>query len=129
MLLSTVFMNNNFDINEKLLRAVQKIQLKENNRPSSAAFKPRKGEGLSVDRTADRDMPSSVDYMRSHLRGSVFSVTITDCYNTHAKPKYRPTKRNPYHSEIHKSETVVELDEGQALFLAENAYCECFVAE
>ena len=121
-------MNNEFDIHEKLLRAVLKIQLK-NNRPSSAAFKPRKGEGLSVDRTADRYMATSVKYITGHLRGSVFSVSIVDCNNANAKPKYCPTNRNPYHSEIHKSEAVVELDEEQALYFAENAICEYLSSE
>ncbi len=122
--MSTTFIRNDFCTNEKLLRAVRQVLLKRNNRPSSAAFKPRKGEGLSVDRTADRDMPTSVKFITSNLEGSIFSVTMMDCENAHAKPKYRPRKWNPYHSEIHKSETVVELDEEQALFFAENAVCE-----
>ena len=122
-------MNNYFETHEKLLRAVRPMLLKSNNRPSSAAFKPRRGEGLSVERTADRDMASSVEHIMSYLEGAVFSVTMMDCKNAHAKPKYLPTVNNPYHSEIHKSETIVELDEEQALFLAENATCEYLSTE
>ena len=122
-------MNNNFELYEKLLRAVRPMLLKRNNRPSSAAFKPRKGEGLSVERTADRSVVDAVEHIKTYLEGSVFSVTMMDCYNAHAKPKYCPSAGNPYHCEIHKSETVIELDEEQALFLAENAYCEYLVTK
>ena len=118
-------MNEAFNIDERLLRAVFPPEKKElfwkGNRLTSAAFKDKRG--LSVDRTGDRDMIASVDFMKTHLDGYIFSLSIIDCYHVHAEVKYLPTI-NPYHCEIHRSPYIVELDDDQALYFAENAICE-----
>ena len=91
------------------------------NRLTSAAFKDKRG--LSVDRTGDRDIITSVDFMKTRLEGYIFSLSIIDCYHVHADPKYLPTS-NLYHCEIHGSPHIIELDDDQALYFAENAICE-----
>lgn len=119
-------MNDVFCANERFLRAVRPPKKRElywkGNRLSSAVFKDR--QGLSVDRTGDRDIKTSVDFMRNRLEGFIFSISIDDCKSVNAHPVYCPSKSDIYHSEIHGSSSEIELSEFQALYFAENAKCE-----
>lgn len=121
-------MNERFDENEFLLRAVYPENLRpefwDNGRLSSAALKDEKG--LSVTRTYDRTLIDSVCWMRNNFKGPVFSITVKDCNEVEAYVKYKPTRNNKYHSEIHRSNTVIELSDIQALILARKAVLQFY---
>lgn len=108
---------------ELLLRAVlpanKRPDFWKGNRLSSAAFKDPKG--LSVSRVFDRPLNDAVDWMKSHLKGPIFSVTVLNCIVIHAHLVNRPSPYVPYHYEIHGGENTVVLSDEQALFLARAA--------
>lgn len=116
-------MNQEFQENEQLLRAVWPAE----NRPdfwcnghiTSAVFKDP--NGLSVDRVYDRPLEDAIAFMRSNLKGSIISITVQNCLTVNAYVCYCPTKQNPYHSEIHKSRTEVQLSDSQARKLSKQA--------
>jgi hypothetical protein len=124
--LSVHFSSENFDNNELLLRAVYPANRRpdfwENGHLSSAALKDSKG--LSVDRTGGRAVSEAVDYIRNHLTGVIVSLTVEDCNEVKAKLCYLPTKKNPFHSEIHGSDTELVLDDMQAFLLSRKAKWE-----
>ena len=105
---------------EKLLRAVRmKPNLWKDGRLSSAAFKDKRG--VSVDRVGGRAESDAIEDIRKNLEGAIVAVTVEFCQNqAHACLKYKPTL-NPYHSEIHGSETSVPLSPAQAHQLAQAA--------
>ena len=109
-----------FDDNELLFRAVYPPAKKpifwKNGRISSAALKDKRG--LSVDRSYDRTVEESVSRMKGHFEGVIVSITVFNCQSVKAKVIYCPSKNNPYHSEIHGSETEIMLSDEQALLLA-----------
>lgn len=119
-------MDNHFDDDEYLLRAVypesKRPEFWKNGRLSSAALKDKRG--LSVDRTFDREKEDAVYSMRQRFCGHIVSFSVPDCISADAYLKYCPSDSNPYHSEIHGSETQVELDDIQALKLARSAVIE-----
>lgn len=112
-----------FEREEQLLRAVLPADRRpdywKGNRLSSAVFKDKKG--LSVERTYDRSLEASVQFMRGHLSGNIASVTVGDCESTDAVVAYLPSLHNKYHSEIHGSAETKALNPHQARFLAERA--------
>lgn len=108
------------------------IKVKENGEKtiSSAAFKdPR---GCSVDRQADR-VPESVQnklYIQFCQTSAgicaVADVSFQDCCDADAVVKEKPSRNNPLHCEIHKSDTQIELSRGQLKKLANNANVKFF---
>lgn len=119
-------MDETFDQREKLLRAVwppdRKPNFWVNGRLSSAALKDK--NGLSVDRTADRTLESSVEYIKQHKHGLIVSFTVQDCSLVQACVKYLPSGSNIYHCEIHGSRTEKLLNDAQAFLLAKSAVLE-----
>lgn len=118
-------MDETFDDREKLLRAVwppnRRPDFWINGRLSSAALKDK--NGLSVDRTYDRTLESSLKYIKSRLQGYIVSFSVPACRSVCACLRYRPTD-NKYHCEIHGSETEIELSDTQAFLLAKSAILE-----
>lgn len=116
-------MEEKFDDNEELLRAVWPASLKpllwNGKRLASAAFKDKKG--LSVDRTYNRTMDEAVSFIRRTKHGFIFSVSVRTCRKIEACLKYLPSKDNPYHSEIHGSDNEIVLSDEQALELSRRA--------
>lgn len=118
--------DSTFSETESLIRAVYP----ENRRPdfwtgkriSSAALKDK--NGLSVTRTYDRTIKDTVDWMKIHFNGVMVSISVQACNRVRAYLKYCPSKRNAYHSEIHSSESIVELTDEQAIVLARSAVIE-----
>jgi len=122
-------MDANFQDNELLYRSIKPDVTfwKESGILSSAAFKDSKG--LSVDRAAGRCKPLCVEFLLSRFPQScVASVKVEMCKEVDALVKYAPidceSEKNEYHSEIHKSESVCKLTDGQAKKLARLATIE-----
>ena len=119
-------MDKTFDMHERLLRAVYPANRRpdfwKDGKLSSAALKDKKG--LSVTRTYDRPLKDAVLWMSQHFQGTIVSISVASCSAVQACVKYRPSQTNPYHSEIHGSETQVELSDLQALILARQATLE-----
>lgn len=124
--LYAIFMDGTFDQQEKLLRAVWPPNCRPdfwvNGRLSSAALKDKRG--LSVDRTYDRSLEISVEFIKQHKHGYIVSFTIPNCNFVQACVKYLPSQENIYHCEIHGSETEKVLSDTQALLLARLAVLE-----
>lgn len=124
-------MNNmdEFNDDEKLYRAVYpasraKRLWQKNGKISSAAFKdPR---GCSVERARKRINEDVIKSVKEKLEGCVVSVTVLKCKEVDACVKYKPTKKNDYHSEIHKSMIEIELTDGQAVKLSRQATMEYY---
>ena len=116
-------MDEIFDEHELLLRAVlpsnRRPDFWKNGRLSSAALKDK--QGLSVDRTYDRTINDAVVSMTHRLTGFIVSITIRDCNKVHACIKYKPSRANLYHSEIHGGDNEIMLSDAQALILARGA--------
>ena len=117
-------MDNTFAPDEKLYRAVYPPETvamfwRKDGSLSSAAFADPKG--LSVDRGDHRTDDAVVSSMKKRFSGIIVRLFVKNCYNTGAVPRYCPSKTNPWHSEIHGSETSVLLSKSQRLYLAEKA--------
>lgn len=118
-------MNDKFDDNESLLRAVFPPSRKsffwsKDGRLSSAALKDKKG--MSVDRTGERSMEDSVDFMlNNNFEGFIVAFGVPLCKAIDAYLVYAPTKNNKFHSEIHGSPKNKVLSAKQALILAKKA--------
>lgn len=116
-------MNSKFSEKESLLRAVYPANRRpdfwNNGRLSSAALKDKKG--LSVESTYKRTAKEAAFSMAKRFHGFIVSFTVPDCQAVHAYLRYCPSKNSPYHSEIHGSETQVELSDRQAFLLARSA--------
>lgn len=114
-------MDNSFRADEKLYRAVYPPEIAEmfwrkDGTVSSAVFADPKG--LSVDRGDYRDDEDVVRSMLKRLDGRIISVYVKNCRDTGAVVLYKPSGSNPYHSEIHGSESVALLSKTQRLFLS-----------
>lgn len=117
-------MTNQFDPQEHLLRAVwpadKKPHFWRNGKLSTAALKDSRG--LSVDRTHDRTVEVSTKSMLARgFQGFIVSFSVADCDLQQVCLKYLPNENHPYHSEIHGSETEIQLSNQQALALARTA--------
>jgi hypothetical protein len=117
-------MDNSFELDEKLYRAVYPPEVaqmfwRKDGTISSAAFADSKG--LSVDRGDHRSDDEVVSSMLSRFSGHIISVYVKNCRDVGALVKYIPSRNNPYHSEIHGSESNPTLSKPQRLFLARKA--------
>lgn len=117
-------MDNTFEMNEKLYRAVYPPEIAEmfwrkDGTISSAAFADPKG--LSVDRGDYRPDNDVVLSMRKRFTGRIISLYAKNCIDIGAAVKYLPSASNPYHSEIHGNDTNPLLSKQQRLFLAGKA--------
>ncbi|MBQ9867416.1 MAG: hypothetical protein IJM34_10385 [Lachnospiraceae bacterium] len=117
-------MDDNFDIKEKLYRAVYPPEYlamfwRKDGSLSSAAFADPKG--LSVDRGNHRSDQDVVVYMQKKFTGRIIYLYVKHCYDTGAVVRYLPSKSNKYHSEIHGSQTTILLSKSQRLYLAKKA--------
>ena len=117
-------MDNTFEINEKLYRAVYPPEVAEmfwrkDGTISSAAFADPKG--LSVDRGYHRPDNEVISSMQKRLTGRIISLYVKNCIDIGASVKYLPSVSNPYHSEIHGNDTTPLLSKQQRLFLSGKA--------
>ena len=107
--------SNEFLRGETLLRGINRLPdfwNDEQNRPSSAAFKDRKG--LSVNRTGENGehYDGSLKYLKDELGErlrAVVEIDVDICNELELYLKYCPVNDNIYHSEIHKSENEPSL--------------------
>jgi len=116
-----IFMDNEFKSTEKLYRAVYPPEIadmfwKLDGTVSSAAFADPKG--LSVDRGDYRSDEDVMSVMRSKFTGHIISVYVKNCFDANALVLYRPSRSNPYHSEIHGSLDRAILSKSQRVHLA-----------
>ena len=103
---------NMIEQHEKLLRSIFPQDLfwdAVRNKPSSAAFKD--ANGCSVDRTGDRTLPDSINYLKKRFKKNpaVAVLPKTTCDEIRVAVKYTPSKNNIYHTEIHDSEEVIQI--------------------
>ena len=91
-------MNNKFNSDETLYRAVipSGIFWKSDGSLSSAALKDNKG--LSVDRGDYRNDYDVAKEMKNRLNGIVVKFLVEDCTNIEARVIYEPNKDDAYHS-------------------------------
>ncbi len=114
-------MDNTFEPSEKLYRAVYPPEIadifwKRDGSISSAAFADP--HGLSVDRGDYRDDEVVVSDMRRKFAGHIISLYVKNCSDTKAVVLYLPSSSNPYHCQIHGSESSVMLSKPQRRHLA-----------
>ena len=117
-------MNDVFPKAERLYRTVYPPELshmywKKDGSVSSAAFADPKG--LSVDRGDDRTDETVAADMRNRFTGEIIRVYVKNCVDVGAVVRYLPSKTNPYHSEIHGSESTPLLSKSQRRHLAMKA--------
>ncbi len=117
-------MDNTFKNTEKLYRAVYPPEIadiywKIDGSISSAAFADP--NGLSVDRGNYREDSEVVLQMRQKFRGHIISLFVKNCVDVQAPVFYKPSRSNPYHSEIHGSATSALLSKSQRRHLAKSA--------
>lgn len=120
-------MDSSFDGAERLYRAVYPpshpgMFWKKDGTISSSAFSDPKG--LSVERGYYREPEEIIDKMRRTFTGCIVSLSVQNCRDVEAVVKYLPSKTNEYHSEIHGSDTKVQLSKSQRLQLARVAHNE-----
>jgi hypothetical protein len=111
------------EANEVLFRAVQiHPNLWKGSRPSSVLF--RNDRGVSVDRGGERAENEVCELLQSHLSGyelkAIISVTAKKCKDICVLPLPKYMDENPYHAEIHESETEVLISKAKARLLAMN---------
>ncbi len=119
-------MDNSFELGERLYRAVYPPEVAEmfwrkDGTISSAAFADAKG--LSVDRGDHREDSEVIASMNDRFSGHIVRFYVKNCNDIGAKLYYRPSKSNPYHSEVHGSDTVALLSKQQRLYLSRRAIC------
>ncbi len=117
-------MDNTFGYDEGLYRAVYPPEMmdmfwRKDGTVSSAAFADAKG--LSVDRGNYRDDEQVVYDMRKRFTGCIIKLYAGNCAEVDAIVRYLPSKVNPYHSEIHGSESEPLLSKRQRLYLSRKA--------
>ena len=118
------FNDKSFNSDEKLFRAVYPPEISDmfwrrDGSLSSAAFADPKG--LSVDRQGDRTVEESARSMMQRFTGNIVYVRFKSCKEIGATVKYLPSTGNPYHSEIHGSDTVPLLSKSQRRYLSRKA--------
>lgn len=117
-------MDDHFKSDEKLYRAVYPPEIvsmfwRRDGSLSSAAFADPKG--LSVDRGAYRSDADVIAVMSSRFTGRIVRMYAKYCFDIGAVIRYMPSKNNPWHSEIHGSDTSLLLSKSQRLYLAKKA--------
>lgn len=120
-------MDNTFEGDERLYRAVYPpshpaLFWTRDGKLSPSAFADP--QGLSVERGYYRPTDEIVAKMKKNFIGCIVSVSVKDCRDVNAVVRYKPTKGNEYHSEIHGSDKVVLLDREQRFYLAQAANSE-----
>lgn len=101
---------------EYLFRGLNDYWIKNDGSISTGAFSDN--HGVSVDRSGGRD---EVECISSLDRFSgVCSIRNSDVNACGAVSVYSPSKANPYHSEIHKSDTEIPLTKHQMKELAQS---------
>ena len=106
---------------ENLYRGIHSTQWnEEESRPSSAAFKDRRG--LSVDRCNLRDEEDVINFLLSKKphRGIV-KISVPYARELPSMVVYAPVDGNIYHSELHNDEDKLELARGKAKRLAKDS--------
>jgi hypothetical protein len=97
----------------------------EENKPSSAVFKDSRG--VSVDRGAGRPSSEAVEELRNRFPvRAVVSISVALCRGFGTHPVAKPLPNQLEHAEIHKSESEIELTNGQARKLSKAAKIEFF---
>jgi hypothetical protein len=95
---------------------------KQNDRPSSAAFKD--SNGLSVDRLGERTEQNVIISFKIFDPIAIAKVKVAICREKLCHIKYDPitsgVNANIYHTLIHRSTTKIELTDGQAKYLSKN---------
>ncbi len=81
----------------------------------------RDGNGLSVERAADRPEDAALAQIADRFRGSIVSITVQQCDCVSAIVIPLPTEHSDYHTEIHGSRVSKKLSKTQANFLAQHA--------
>ena len=117
-------MDEEFDLNEKLYRAVYPPEIKNlfwktDGSLSSAAFADPKG--LSVDRGNHRPDIEVANDMQKRFSGLIVYIFVHNCHETNALIKYLPSKHNIYHCEIHGNSDSALLSKSQRRYLASKA--------
>jgi len=89
-------MNEHFNNDEYLYRAVRAYIFEKKNRKFSTALFKSKSEGCSVDRGYYRKDSDVIEFMKNHnLSGGFVKISVADCYKSHTKPVYLPSYGNP----------------------------------
>lgn len=104
-------MDNSFQGDEKLYRAVFATYKKKDGTFSDASLKDAKG--LSVERGDYRDDQDVLLNMAGRFKDYLVSLTVNDCWREEAIVKYLPSRESIYHSEIHGSESKLVLSSSQ----------------
>ncbi|MGY6521949.1 MAG: hypothetical protein ACXIUD_09490 [Mongoliitalea sp.] len=92
----------------------------EVNKPSSAVFKDSRG--VSVDRDAGRPSSEVIEELRNRFPvRAVVSISVALCRGFGTHPVAKPLPNQPEHAEIHRSESEIELTNGQARKLSKAA--------
>ena len=117
-------MDDSFNNDERLYRAVYPPEVavmywKSDGSVSSAAFADPKG--LSVDRGDYRSDEAVAADIHRRFEGEIIRVYVKHCNDIGASVYYKPSHRNPYHSEIHGSDKEVLLSKQQRVYLARRA--------
>ena len=117
-------MDNTFFDDEKLYRAVFPPEIadmywRRDGTISSAAFADSRG--LSVDRGYYRSDEDVKKNMESRFIGRIVRFYVKNCSDIGAIVYYSPSKNNPYHSEIHGSNTSILLSKQQRHYLSKKA--------
>lgn len=117
-------MDNKFKGDEKLYRAVYPPEVadmfwRKDGTVSSAAFADP--NGLSVDRGDYRPDHEVTEDMHKRFSGNIIRVYVKNCTDIGAVTLYLPSKKDPYHSEVHGSRTNKLLSKQQRLFLSRKA--------
>lgn len=91
----------------------------ELNRHTSAAFK--QSNGLSVDRSNFRPESDVIDVYKNLEIKAVVNIKCQDCREIPTNPKHMPIPDNIFHSEIHNSNSEVNLTSKQIKILSEKS--------
>lgn len=112
-------MDEHFDNNEKLYRAVKPegIYHKDDGSLSSAAFKS--SNGCSVDRADGRSDVEAAKFMLASLSGDIYRIGVDNCLEKDIYVKYEPIEGiNPYHSGLYRNEGLNDMTNSQCKFLS-----------
>ena len=117
-------MNDTFAGDEKLYRAVfppdiAQMYWRKDGTVSSAVFADPKG--LSVDRGNYRNDREVLTDMSTRFIGSILRIYVKNCVDIGCLIRYLPSRKNPYHSEIHGSDRAVLLSKQQRYYLSKKA--------
>lgn len=109
---------------EILFKAIKPIEhLWKEGVPSSAAFKDSKG--LSVDRDGGRSKSECIKALQEKIgTKAIVSFTAGGCRSIGVFPIAKPLSDNPFHAEVHKNVSEVQLTSSQAKKLRDIAILE-----